>query len=148
MVDRIILHHTGDDAASKTYSTLVKRKLAVHYIVDRDGTIYYAVDERKMAFHAKGWNTRSIGIEIVNTGYSDMEYTEAQYSSIRNLVNDIAKRWPSISADDEQIIGHYQASKVGKWDPSPNFNWAKIGLSNHIMLADLGKTLSSEFGYG
>lgn len=146
-VDTIILHQSGDDAVSKTYNALKKRKLSVHYIVDRDGTIYYLVDESKLTFHAKGWNARSIGIEIVNTGYKSMDYTQAQYNSIKNLVNDIARRWPSIKADDEHVIGHYQASTSGKWDPSPNFDWAKIGLSNHITLLAQNKKAPSEFGY-
>ena len=146
LIDRIILHHTGDDAAGKTYQTLKNRKLSVHYIIDRDGTIYYVVDELKMAQHAKGWNARSIGIEVVNTGYYDMEYTDAQYKSVNNLINDIASRWPSIKADNEHVIGHYEAT-TGKWDPSPNFEWARIGLQGHTTLTAEGKKPPREFGY-
>jgi len=149
IVDRIILHHTGDDAASKTYSTLVKRKLSVHYIIDRDGTIYYTVDEAKMAYHAEDWNSRSIGIEIVNTGHKDMEYTQSQYESIKSLINDIADRRSSITVDDEHVIGHYDASEIGKWDPSPNFEWAKIGLPSHegVKVSALSTEDREEFGY-
>jgi len=146
-VDTIILHHTGDDAVIKAYNGLKNRKLSVHYIIDRDGTIYYLVDERKMSFHAKGWNDVSIGIEIVNTGQSSMDYTDAQYSSIKNLINDISKRWPSIQADHQHVKGHYEVSTIGKWDPSPNFDWNKIGLANHVTLADLGKKAPQDFGY-
>ncbi len=146
VVDRIVLHHTGGDTASEAYQTLKDRMLSVHYIIDRDGTIYYLVDERKMALHAKGWNVRSIGIEIVNTGYANMEYTDAQYGSIKSLINDIASRWPSINTDNEHIIAHYEIS-TDKWDPSPNFEWAKIGLPQHITLStERGKVLQ-KFGY-
>ncbi len=146
-VDRIILHHTGDDAAIKTYNTLLKRGLSVHYIIDRDGTIYYALGEDKIAYHAENWNRRSIGIEIVNTGHENMEYTEQQYVSVKKLVDDISSRWPDIKADNEHVIAHYQASSTGKWDPSPNFNWAKLGLADHVTLVALGKKPPEEFGY-
>ena len=147
VVDRVILHHTGDDQASKTYKTLKDRGLSVHYIIDRDGTIDYVVDESKIAYHAAGWNTRSIGIEIVNTGYRDMDYTEEQYASINNLGKDIASRWPSIKFDNEHVIAHYQASTTGKWDPSPNFDWSKIELPSHPTLLAEGKKAPKDFGY-
>jgi len=146
-VDRIILHHTGDSRAYQTYNTLKQRDLSVHYIVDRDGMIYYAVDESKRAWHAGNWNSRSIGIEIVNTGYRDMQYTDEQYASIKSLINDMASRWPSIKVDDAHVIGHYQATAEGKWDPSPNFDWARIGLPNHPTLQALGKNAPSEYGW-
>lgn len=148
-VNRIILHHTGDSEASKTFRTLRKRGLSVHYIVDRDGTIYYAVDEKWLAYHAIGYNEGSIGIEIVNTGKADMQYTNEQYNSINALGRDIARRWPSIEWDNEHVIGHYQATtpEAGKWDPSPNFNWARIGLGGHILLADLGRSPDPDAGY-
>jgi len=147
VVDRVILHHTGDDAAAKTFNTLKQRGLSVHYIIDRDGIIYYAVDEIRTAFHAQGWNARSIGIEIVNTGRSNIKYTDEQYNSIKSLIKDIESRWPSIKFDNEHVIGHYEGSTTGKWDPSPNFDWSRIGLNNHITLAGLGKKAPSDFGY-
>ncbi len=146
-VDRIVLHHTGDDAASKTCRALQQFGLSVHYIIDRDGTIVYAVDEGKMAFHAKGQNSKSIGIEIVNTGRASMQYTPAQYAAIKQLINDIAKRWPDVKVDNEHVVAHYQVSDIGKWDPSPNFDWAQIGLGSHQTLASLGKKAPTEYGY-
>ncbi|MBI1934891.1 N-acetylmuramoyl-L-alanine amidase [Candidatus Woesearchaeota archaeon] len=150
-VDRIILHHTGDDAAYKTYNALKARRLSVHYIIDnRDGTIYYVVDESKSAQHAGVYNSRSIGIEIVNTAHKDMNFTDAQYASIKSLINDIAKRWPSITIDNIHVISHYQVpNNGGKWDPSPNFDWERIGLPpGHITLADLGKKPDQDPKYG
>ena len=147
VVDTVILHHTGDDAAGKTFNTLKKRGLSVHYIIDRDGIIYYIVDESKMAQHAESWNARSIGIEIVNTGRSNMKYTDEQYNSIKSLIKDIESRWPSIKVDNEHVIGHYQGSTTGKWDPSPNFEWSRIGLTHHITLADLGRKAPKDSGY-
>jgi len=144
-VDKIILHHTGDSSAVQTWKTLRNRPtksklgLSVHYIVDLDGTIHNPVPEEKEAFHAGAWNDWSIGIEIVHTGKKNMDYTAAQYAAITELINDIADRWPSIEADDAHVLAHYQATTSGKWDPSPNFDWSRIGLPNHKTLASLNK---------
>ena len=169
-INRIVLHHTGDSSASQTISALKEKGLSVHYVVDKDGTIYYLVDETKTAFHCgccrptdayclnkyknpprcldekpPATNFDSIGIEIVNTGkYSD-QYTDEQYTAIKNLLSDIASRW-GIPLDNTHVLGHYEITQ-GKWDPSPNFDWSKIGLSNHILLADLGKSPPSWAGY-
>ena len=137
-VNKIILHHTATASAEETFDVLKQRDLSVHYMIDKNGVIYYMVDEERLAYHASGWNDVSIGIEIINLGCKEDEYTDAQYESIKMLINDIATRWPSISFDNEHVIGHFQATESGKWDPSPNFNWTKIGLQNHATLADLG----------
>ncbi len=137
-VDRIILHHTGDDAASTTYSTLKSRGLSVNYIVDKDGKIYYLVDEKLSAQHAGEWNSMSIGIEIVNLGCKSTPFTEVQYNSIKNLINDIAKRWPSITIDNAHVYGHFEVpNSPGKYDPSPKFDWGAVGLQGHQTSSDI-----------
>ena len=58
--------------------------VSAHYLIGRDGTIYYLVDEMKRAWHAgDSWwggpidmNSASIGIELANDG-SEV-YPEAQ----------------------------------------------------------------------
>jgi len=135
-IDMIVLHHTEGTTASGAYETLVQRSpISVHYIIDRNGRIYYVVDEAREAFHAGEVNYRSIGIEIVGTGCSGSAkgYTDAQYSSIKALVEDIVGRWPNIKLDNDHIIGHFQTKqgqKDSKVDPS-GFDWARIGLPDH-----------------
>lgn len=135
-VDRIVLHHTAGSTFESAYSTLNRRGLSVHYIIDKDGKIYYLIDEKRLASHATSYNSRSIGIEIVNTGEKDDPFTDMQYASIKSLIEDIAKRWPSIKIDNEYVIGHFEIKEntgdCRKWDPSPNFDWSKIGLPTHI----------------
>ncbi|MDD5133209.1 MAG: N-acetylmuramoyl-L-alanine amidase [Candidatus Nanoarchaeia archaeon] len=129
-VNLIVLHHTGGYSFKDTYNSFVSTGLSVHYVIDKDGIIYYLVPENQVANHAKNYNTRSIGIEIVNSGYAKDQYTEAQYNSINALINDITSRY-GFPKDNVHIKAHYQISSIGKWDPSPNFSWAKIGLPNH-----------------
>ena len=135
LIDTIVLHHTAGTDFKGAYDALVQRGLSVQYMIDRDGKIYSLVDESREAFHAGSEeNYRSIGIELVSTGCINSGYTDAQYSSLNALIKDIISRWHNITLDDQHIIGHYetpQGKRVGKNDPA-NFDWAKIGLPNHI----------------
>ena len=137
VVDRIVLHHTAGTSWSGAYSEFQSRSSEVssHYIVDKNGLVYYIVDESLKALHAGnegGINDRSIGIEIVNTGSEP--FTEAQYVSLNKLLREIDGRYPDIVYDDGHIIGHYQTPQGiddNKQDPSSYFAWAEIGLPNH-----------------
>ena len=152
-ISTIVLHHTGDTSAKTTINTLKNAGYSVHYIVDKDGTIYYLVDESKKAWHAgcrsgvqgelacistppPATNDNSIGIEIVNLGTSSDKYTAEQYTALNGLLRDIARR-QGIAYDNNHLLAHYQISE-GKWDPSPNFNWEEIGLYGHAPLSDYG----------
>lgn len=75
----LILHYTAlpDD---KSITVLTQQAVSAHYLVNNTGNneIYQLVDENKRAYHAgvsawrvdKNLNDTSIGIEIVNTGYT------------------------------------------------------------------------------
>lgn len=43
-----------------------ERGLSVHFGIDNDGTIYQMLDTKEVAYHAKGVNQSSIGVEISN----------------------------------------------------------------------------------
>ena len=132
-INTIILHHTGGHTAESAISTLEERELSVHYIIDKKGVVQNLVSENFIAFHVKGDNglnnKRSIGIEIVNTGSKDDDFTEEQYASIRILILGITGKY-NIPYDSEHIKAHYEMpGNTDKWDVSPNFDWSKIGIS-------------------
>ncbi|HSD16505.1 MAG TPA: N-acetylmuramoyl-L-alanine amidase [Thermomonas sp.] len=117
-----------------------------HYYIDRDGGIDEYVPPARIAHHTRGWNPRSIGIELVNTGRypdwldsrhqaMDETYTDAQVGSLVALLQDLQVRFPSIT----RIAGHedldldeVEASddprvKVRrKRDPGPLFPWPLV----------------------
>jgi N-acetyl-anhydromuramyl-L-alanine amidase AmpD len=154
-VTTIVLHHTGPTSdANAVITTLKQRQLSVHYIIDRDGKIYQAVSEDRVAYHANcneseefcripNINSASIGIELVNSGHISENF-DAIYPSLKKLLQDITQR-NGIPYDDQHIIGHYEITR-NKYDPSPNFDWSKIGLSNHATFYDTypGVCLSKE----
>jgi len=104
-----------------------KYDVSAHYIIDRAGIIYLLVDEKNIAYHGgKGTipdgdnrpNTRSIGIELINTEKS--AYTELQYLSLASLVTKIKSRY-----EIKYVLGHSDIAPSRKTDPW-NFDWVKF----------------------
>lgn len=65
-IRNIVLHETGGRSAQNSLISIAKRGLGVHYIIDKNGDVYFCVDPELGTSHALGMNNRSIGIEIVN----------------------------------------------------------------------------------
>ena len=68
VVDQFVLHYDVCGTSGKCFEVLHERDLAVHFMLDLDGTIYQTLDLKEAAFHATKANDRSIGIEIANMG--------------------------------------------------------------------------------
>lgn len=132
--------------------------VSAHYLIDRDGEIYRLVSENRVAYHAgKGelprfpnyknrLNEYSIGIELLAIGTQDemksmipkekyqsirpehIGYTEAQYTSLKRLLDDIVERNPSIQYNRTHIIGHDEYAPTRKTDPGELFQWWKLGF--------------------
>ncbi|WP_226682377.1 N-acetylmuramoyl-L-alanine amidase [Sutcliffiella horikoshii] len=141
----------------EVYSLFEEYEVSAHYMIDRDGEIYLLVPEERAAFHAgkghllnyqeyeSGLNDYSIGIELLAIGTkeemlsimptdvydsippSHIGYTDAQYASLKILLDDILKRNPLIQNDREHIVGHHEYAPVRKSDPGELFDWSRIG---------------------
>jgi N-acetylmuramoyl-L-alanine amidase len=124
----VILHHTSNDAVEPALRTLTDRlqKVSAHYLVARDGTIYYLVDELARAWHAgesywagqRDLNSSSIGIELDNDG--EEAYSEAQLAALLALLADLKSRYAIPAAN---FLGHGDVAPGRKVDPSRNFPW-------------------------
>jgi N-acetyl-anhydromuramyl-L-alanine amidase AmpD len=158
-ITKIVLHHTASASVQTDINTWSGNGgiTSAHYDIDTDGTIYYVIDESRRANHAGCYedstkcpsqqtcylcktkpplatNSNSIGIEIVNLGLQDSPlFTQAQYDSLSRLLRDIEGRW-GIAHTNDNIVAHCQILK-GNVDPSPKFDWAKIGLEDHTKCA-------------
>lgn len=145
-----------DDPYNVEYvrQTFIDADVSIHYLIDRDGTVYCYIPEDRSAWHAgKGtWlndekyenkmNLYSIGIEVMGIGsYEDMSgyltkkeykalpeefigYTDAQYEALNALVADICER-NNIPRDRQHVIGHQEFSPHKK-DPGELFDWDRI----------------------
>jgi N-acetylmuramoyl-L-alanine amidase len=151
-VDLVVIHCTElpDLAMAREYGERVLYEdrgtgASGHYYVDRDGTIQCYVDPHRVANHTRGYNPRSIGIELVNTGrYPDWfhsarqlmtePYPAEQIDALRALLDDLALRFPSL----RHIAGHEDLDTAmvaasddpnrevpRKRDPGPLFPWSK-----------------------
>ncbi len=117
-----------------------------HYYIDRDGSIHVFVRPERVAHHTRGYNERSVGIELVNTGrhpdWLDSRrqemaepYPDAQVESLVALLRRLRHDIPSL----EYIAGHEDLDRdrvpasddpaqqvFRKRDPGPRFPWARV----------------------
>ena len=138
-VQFVIVHYTSA-SLERSLALLTHGQVSSHYLIgdDASGTIYKLVDESQRAWHAgesewagRTWlNSSSIGIEIVNPGYTDAPtgrlwypYSEAQVQSLVVLLKDISKR---NGIDPKNIIGHSDIAPLRKLDPGPLFPWKRL----------------------
>ena len=117
-----------------------------HYYVDRDGTCHRYVAPDRIAHHVRGYNPRSIGIELVNTGrfphwldsrHQAMEegYPDAQVDALVALLGTLQSELPAL----RYIAGHEELDTAmvpasddpailvpRKRDPGPLFPWQRV----------------------
>lgn len=75
--------------------------VGVHFVVDRDGTVYSLLPLDVIGRHAIGFNHVAVGIE--NVGFSD-KLTKEQLDADAGLIADLAKRLPTL----KYVIGHHE----------------------------------------
>jgi N-acetylmuramoyl-L-alanine amidase len=130
----VILHHTTNDTAEQALATLTSRvaQVSAHYLIARDGRIFYLVDELKRAWHAgdsywggnRDLNSSSIGIELDNNGHEP--FPDAQIEALIALLGDLSRRWNIPSAN---VLGHGDVAPGRKVDPSPLFPWRRLAAA-------------------
>jgi N-acetylmuramoyl-L-alanine amidase len=84
----------------KEASTL---NVSIHFLVDRDGTIYRLMPENLMARHVIGLNWCALGIENVGDGHK-FPLTDAQLNANIWLVKYLKKKYKTI----DYLIGHHE----------------------------------------
>jgi N-acetylmuramoyl-L-alanine amidase len=117
-----------------------------HFYLDRDGSIHQYVDIARIAHHTRGYNPRSIGIELVNRGrYPDwldsrhqaMEepYSAAQPAALIALLLHLQVAAPSLKwiaghedLDTDTVVATDDPTLFvrRKRDPGPLFPWRTV----------------------
>lgn len=136
----IILHYTALND-EKSVQVLTQQSVSSHYLVNNlgDKEIYQLVDENKRSYHAgiSAWrndkmlNDTSIGIEIVNSGYTAdatgfrtfPPFDNEQVKKVAALVKDLANRY---MIPPTNILAHSDIAPTRKQDPGPQFPWKKL----------------------
>ncbi|MFJ2031829.1 N-acetylmuramoyl-L-alanine amidase [Streptosporangium sp. NPDC087985] len=123
-IDRIVIHVTqGSYAGTISWFQNPAAKVSAHYVVrSSDGDITQMVREKDIAWHARDWNSRSVGIE--HEGYVDNAswFTDAMYRASAALTRNIADRY-GIPKDRTHIVGHVEVPGNDHTDPGRYWNW-------------------------
>ncbi len=135
--DLIVLHYTAmaDTSAARDWLCNPEAEVSAHYLISTTGDLIQMVTEDMRAWHAGAgqWgdvcdvNSRSIGIEITNTGAQP--FSEPQMACLEALLARIIKRWGVLP---HRVIGHSDMAPGRKIDPGPRFDWQRLarqGLS-------------------
>ena len=126
----IIFHYTGMQKETDAINRLIspKSKVSAHYFIKKNGEILTLVPNLYVAWHAgiSSWknykflNSRSIGIEISNSGHKYDNFNKKQINSIINLSKFLIKKYKIKS---NFILGHSDISPNRKKDPGEKFPW-------------------------
>lgn len=98
--------------------------IGYHYVIRRDGTIENGRPENTVGSHARGVNSRSVGICMVGGVDAKFKpednFTDEQRASVLKLVKELKVEYPSA-----KVIGHRDVPGTKKacpsWDVKP---WA------------------------
>ena len=145
----LILHYTVLDFDKSMKVLTTGGKVSAHYLVqDNPPKVYQLVDENRRAWHAgvSYWggatnlNSASIGIEIVNAGFTDTPlgrvyapYPQKQIDDVIQLTREIVARH-GIRSD--RILGHNDIAPGRKQDPGPEFPWKQLADAGLIAWPD------------
>jgi len=156
----LILHYTAIDEPT-SLRVLSQQEVSAHYLVGNGDPvkIWQLVDESNMAYHAglsdwKGYsrlNASSIGIEIVNLGYTDTPngrvyypFPQAQIDKVIALVKDIVARH---HIRPQYILAHSEIAPQRKPDPGPLFPWKQLADAGLILWPDENMVTALQAAY-
>ncbi|CNI10003.1 N-acetylmuramoyl-L-alanine amidase [Yersinia pekkanenii] len=140
----LVLHYTAADDA-ESLRLLTQGDVSAHYLVkthpdtiEGKPVVLQLVPEAQRAWHAgvsywqerNSLNDTSIGIEIVNKGFTERmlkrkwyPYNESQIELIERLTKDIVERYNIAPTD---VVAHSDIAPLRKSDPGPLFPWQRL----------------------
>jgi N-acetyl-anhydromuramyl-L-alanine amidase AmpD len=91
--------------------------IAYHYVIEKDGSVFYVTDEKYLTWHVAKKNTWSIGILVVGNfsaygRYSSEEPTSKQLASLKKFFFYIQEKYP-----DAKIVGHCEIASASHPKP-------------------------------
>ncbi|HET8898695.1 MAG TPA: N-acetylmuramoyl-L-alanine amidase [Rhodanobacteraceae bacterium] len=151
-IDLVVMHSTElpDLATAREYGERLLHPSGTgnsgHYYIDRGGAVACFVEPARVAHHVRGYNPRSIGIELVNLGryplwldsrhqQQDEPFPEVQIHALLGLIAWLRSQLPSL----RWIAGHEDLDRervpasdapditvFRKRDPGPMFPWHRV----------------------
>ena len=140
-VELVVLHYTAMPSCAEALERLCDpaAEVSAHYLIDADGTVLSLVDEAARAWHAGAgeWrgagdvNSRSIGIELANTGREP--FAEPQMAALERLLAEVLGRH---GLGPETVIAHSDMAPERKGDPGARFDWRRLALQGLAVWPD------------
>lgn len=112
------------------FKQIYQLMVSAHLLIKRNGSCVQYVPFDKRAWHAgksnyqgrERCNDFSIGVELEGT--ESIAYTEAQYSTLKEVIDCLLQTYPSLSK--QHITGHSDIAPGRKTDPGASFDWQRI----------------------
>lgn len=108
-------------------------RISIHYLIGRDGEVVRMVPESMVAYHTRGQNADSVGIELINDGDGRDPFADAQIAALTSLLRDILDRYGLTESDirthaelDDSSLTCNGKRIKRKQDPGPAFPWAAL----------------------
>lgn len=157
----VVLHYTVANLPS-SIKILTQQVVSSHYLLtdETKPVIYGLVDETRQANHAgvSNWknytllNGSSIGIEIVNPGFTESAdgkriwypFPKEQIDELIPLLKKIVKEH---NIPPENIIGHADIAPQRKQDPGPMFPWHELARHGLTVWPDAAKVAAAKPGF-
>ena len=145
-LDRIVIHtmegtFTGSIAWFQRGKDTPGREVptAAHYLVSREGDICQAVPDDKKCYHARNYNSRSIGIEhearvtpwpvrrdaagwVKPPPFARDDFTDAMLDASARITAILCRKY-AIPADREHVVGHAEVPGATHTDPGSAWDW-------------------------
>jgi N-acetylmuramoyl-L-alanine amidase len=151
----VVIHYTVSNLP-QSIKILTEQVVSSHYLLTDEAQpiIYNLVDETRQANHAgvSNWknytllNSSSIGIEIVNPGFTEgpngriwYPFPQAQMDQLILLLKQIVARH---HIAPENILGHSDIAPGRKQDPGPMFPWFQLAQAGLIVWPDAARVIA------
>lgn len=104
----LVMHYTVVPTAEQTYSVLQRRQVSVHFMVDRDGSIYQLLPLDRRCTGAYGVNHKALSIEMVATSEDDL--LSRPYQVFRSFC--LARYLMAMyEIPVSKVVGHYEVGE-------------------------------------
>ena len=111
VTDLIVIHHIGDidrDVSAEEIHQWHKNQgwsgIGYHYVVRKDGSIERGRPRNSVGAHAQGFNSRSIGINVVGD-FEQGEPNNEQIEAVSSLIAELCNIY-DITPTSETVVGH------------------------------------------
>lgn len=109
--DLIVIHHIGDIDRDVTAEEVHQWHLnngwsgiGYHYLIRKDGTVERGRPRNAVGSHAQGFNSRSIGINVVGD-FEQAQPNFAQIESLSSLIAELCNIY-GLTPNTETVVGH------------------------------------------